>query len=230
MWLLELPQPGMLFRGLLYFMRSVSARCLLTNHVRSSLWGTPCLLANDSHPQVSYPPKLAIKTNLACGEIKPSLAEEWHQLQVSHCAFCTLLSITPPLSFTLSLPPFLSATNSNSPTFLWVSPWPPTCPSLQMNVRLPKKGASTIWLLCPLDIHMYGCMIPTRKFNSPAFNVVSKSIPVFRFPSLTESYLLTRLWVNHTVEPLSIARNTSSPSGIIWESINLQKEWTVIWF
>lgn len=140
MWLLELPQPGMLFRGLLYFMRSVSARCLLTNHVRSSLWGTPCLLANDSHPQVSYPPKLAIKTNLACGEIKPSLAEEWHQLQVSHCAFCTLLSITPPLSFTLSLPPFLSATNSNSPLSYEFLPDPPPAPHCRWMCGCQKRG------------------------------------------------------------------------------------------
>lgn len=66
----------------------------LTLH--SSQDGTPFLLDNDSHPPVSYLPKLAIKTNLACREIKPSLPKEWHH--VSH-----LLLAVPPFHFAMTM-------------------------------------------------------------------------------------------------------------------------------
>lgn len=45
-------------------------------------------------PHKSLTPKLPIKTNLAPREIKPTLAEKWHRLQLSHCALCVSHSTT----------------------------------------------------------------------------------------------------------------------------------------
>lgn len=107
----------MLFRGLLYFIVHVNCQCRLFAD-KSCIFlplRCPFPLGLQLSPTSLLPPKLLIKTNLASREIKPTFTKEWHQLQVSHCAFCISHSTTPPLSLTLSLPLILSATHSNSP-------------------------------------------------------------------------------------------------------------------
>lgn len=203
----------------------VSALCLLTNHVFFSLSGAPFLLAYDL-PTSLLPPKLLIKTNLAPWEIKPTFAEQWHQLQVSHCAFCLSYSTTPrfvshshfashSLYHSLKLPTLLE---------LFFSAWPPPAPHCRWMCSC-KKEASTIWLLCTLGTYMGWCMILTRKFNSVAFSVFTK-----RSSLSSDFHLSQRAICQLGHERSRPSHSTSSPSGIIWESINLIKEWTVTRF
>ena len=156
MWSLGLLRPGMLFSGPLCFVVHVDCQC--SQFADKSCHFLPLSPPPPSpagfwhSPTVFHPPKPPIKTNLASREIKPTLAEEWHQLQLSLCAFCISRS-TPPLSFPL----ILSATHSKPATLLqlFLSQWPPPAPRCRWMCSCNRRGgggASTMWLLCTLDI------------------------------------------------------------------------------
>lgn len=154
----------------------IIAYSLLTNHVLSYLSGAPFIAHLRLLPTTLLALKLIIKTNLVSWEITPTLAEEWHQLQVSHCALRMIHSSV--LSFLL----IRSATHSISWFFFFFCPITPTCPSLQMNVL--QTGASTMCLLWTLDIHWMGAWTPLA--NSIVWLLVSsqkKMGSFFRFPS-----------------------------------------------
>lgn len=197
----------MLFRGLLYFMVHVNRQCPQFADKSCTRLPLRCPFPPGLRlsPTSLSPPKLPIKTNLASREIKPTLAEEWHQLQVSHCAFCISHIHDSP---TLSVPLILSAIHSNSQLCCgcFLLPWPSPAPHCRW-MRSCKKGPSTIRLLCTLDIYMDGCMIPTRKFNILAFSVVTKrsscSSDFHLFQrELSVKSVMSEPGRHHTAEPL----------------------------
>ena len=121
--------------------------------------------------QSFLPPKHPIKSYLASREIKPALAEEWHQLRptpsiplcflyisfyyspfvfYSHSPCHSLKAPTAKLRKKKTSDQALISKDSSAVTAISFS-LTPTCPSRQMNVQL-QKGASTMWLLCRLDI------------------------------------------------------------------------------
>lgn len=146
----------MLFRGLLYFMVHANRRCPQFADKSCTclpLW-CPFPPGLRLSPTSLLSPKLPIKTNLASREIKPTLAEEWHQLQVSHCAFCIWHSTTP---LTFCLPLILSAILSNSLLcygyFFLPDPHLPSA-LLQMNAQLQKRPFHNMVIVYPG--HLYG--------------------------------------------------------------------------
>lgn len=225
MWLLGLPRHGMLFRGLLYFMVHVNRQCLQFADKSCTFLPLRCPFPPSLRlsPTSLLPPKLPIKTNLASREIKPTLSEEWHQLQVSYCAFCTSHSATPLVSF--SLPPILSATHSNSPLCYGHLSLPdPHLPLTADECAAAKKGLPQYGYCVQWAFIWMSAWSPLT--NSIARLLVSsqKDHPLFRFPSLSQRAIcqLGYEWTqpSHSGAP-SVSRNTRLPSGIIWESINL---------
>lgn len=129
----------MLFSGLLYFMVHATYQCPQFADKSCAFLpvGSSFPPGLRLSPTSLLPPKLPIKSNLASWEIKPTLAEEWHQLQVSHCAFgiylIPLLPLCLCLSLSLSFPP---TPHSGGPFFFF---YDPRCPSQQMNVQLQNR-------------------------------------------------------------------------------------------
>lgn len=225
MWLLGLPRHGMLFRGLLYFMVHVNRQGLQFADKSCTFLPPRCPFPPGLRlSPANLPPKLPIKTNLASREIKPTLARGVAPtpsipLCFLHVAFyyspCVFRSLfaSHSLRRSLKLPALLR---------LSLPPWPPPAPYCRRMCSCKKKGLPQYGYCVHWAFIWMSAWSPLA--NSIARLLVSsqKDHPFLQISiAFTESYLSTRLWVNYTVEPPSISRNTSSPSGIIWESINL---------
>lgn len=171
----------------------IIAYSLLTNHVLSYLSGAPFIAHLRLLPTTLLALKLIIKTNLVSWEITPTLAEEWHQLQVSHCALRMIHSSV--LSFLL----ILSATHSISWFFFFFLPHNPHLP-LTTDECAANRGFNNVFTV-NTGHSLAGCMNSTGKFNSLAFSVVTKKDGVFLQISIsfTQSYLSTWLWVNPVI-------------------------------
>lgn len=144
----------MLLRGLLYFMVHVNRQCPQFADKSCTFLPLRCPFPPGLRlsPTSLLPPKLPIKTNLAPREIKPTSAEDWHQLQASRCAFRTSDAPPPSLSLCLSFSRPLAQTPHSAAAISFSLT--PTCPSLQMNVQLQKRGFHNMVIVS--TGHLYG--------------------------------------------------------------------------
>lgn len=213
----------MLLRGLLYFMVHVNRQCpqFADKSCTFLLLRCPFPPCLQPSPTSLLPPKLPIKTNLSSREIKPtwlrSGTNSKYPIVLSiHC-------ILPlPLCLSLSLCHSLKLTTLRQ---LWISPWPPPAPHCRWMCSckrgLPQYGYCVHWTFIWM-----GAWSPLANSIAQLLASSQKIVPFFRFSSLSQRAVcqLGYDWTrpSHSGAP-SISHYTSSPSGIIWESINLKK-------
>lgn len=113
-------------------------------------------------PLIPPAPKLAIKTNFACREIKPSLAEGWHQLpSIPLCFLCSAFYY-----YHSFFPTFSLANGSIQHGYMLRAD--PHLPLIADEYAAVKKIAPTIWILLSTGHSYVWVHDPHFKFNSQA--------------------------------------------------------------
>lgn len=118
MWLLDLLPPGMLFRGLLYFIVHVNRRCLQFADKSCTFLVLRCPFPPGLrlYPHFSYPPNFQQKLIWPWGKssqhwLRSGTSSKYPIVLSVHCILLL------PLSFILSLPLILPAPHSHSPLY-----------------------------------------------------------------------------------------------------------------